>query len=112
VITHLIDALKGKHSLTTLRSSKWPEVRAKHLQAHPTCAVCGGKEKLEVHHKLPFHLTPALELDPENLITLCESNKGGVNCHLFFGHLGNFRSYNASVEQDVTGWPGKIKGRP
>jgi hypothetical protein len=76
------------------------------------CSVCDGKKKLEVHHKMPFHLHPALELDPGNLITLCENKADGVNCHLLFGHLGNFKSYNPQVNVDASLWFCKIRYRP
>lgn len=111
-LTHIIDVAKGKHPLGTARSPHWAAVRAKHLEAHPNCAVCGGKDKLQVHHKRPFHLHPELELDPDNLITLCEVKRDGVNCHLFVGHLGNYRSYNPDVAADADIWAAKIKGRP
>lgn len=112
LITHLIDAAQGKHPLASARSGHWPAVRKQHLATHPYCAVCGGKEKLEVHHIRPFHLHPALELDPANFVTLCEANKGGVNCHLLFGHLGNFKSFNTGVLDDAATWLQKIKNRP
>lgn len=112
IITHLIDAAQGKHPISAKRSSHWPTVRANHLKLHPVCALCGGKEKLQVHHRRPFHLHPDLELEPSNLITLCEALKGGINCHLAFGHLGNFRSFNPDVETDAKTWAEKIKSRP
>lgn len=112
LITHLIDAANGKHPLASARSGHWPTVRKQHLAAHPYCAVCGGSVKLEVHHIRPFHLHPSLELDPTNFITLCEANKGGVNCHLLFGHLGNFKSFNTGVLDDAAAWLHKIKNRP
>lgn len=68
--------------------------------------------KIEVHHIRPFHLHPDLELDPANLVTLCEADKGGANCHLLFGHLGNFKSFNVEVVSDASHWSEKIKHRP
>jgi hypothetical protein len=112
IVRHLIDAAQGKHSISHARSEHWPAVRAQHLKLHPVCEVCGGKDKLQVHHVRPFHLHPDLELNPENLITLCESGKGGVSCHLHFGHLGNFRSFNIDVHTDALEWHDKIKNRP
>lgn len=112
IIKHLIDAARGKHPLSAKRSGHWPSVRKQHLAAHPACEVCGGEDKLEVHHVKPFHLHPNLELDPANLVTLCESNKGGANCHLLFGHLGNFKSFNARVRIDAAQWFNKLKNRP
>jgi len=112
IIKHLVDAAQGKHPLGTARSGKWPTVRKNYLALHPVCEVCGGKEKLEVHHKKVFHLNPQLELDPNNLITLCESGANGINCHLAVGHLGNFKSFNPSVEADAKIIRARIQNRP
>ncbi len=112
IIKHLTDAAQGKHPLKTARSPRWPAVREGFLSQHPRCAVCGGIEKLEVHHIHPFHLHPELELDTTNLITLCESWKNGINCHLAIGHLGNFRSFNPDVAADAAALAQKIANRP
>ena len=79
------------------RSSRWPQVRRLHLQSHPFCAACGGHEALEAHHIAPFHLNPLLELDPENLITLCRER--AAVCHLRFGHGGNFKDFVPPVRE-------------
>jgi 5-methylcytosine-specific restriction enzyme A len=94
------------------RSDKWPKARKAFLVDNPTCAMCGGNKKLEVHHIRPFHLHPDLELDPKNFVTLCENKKDGSNCHLLFGHLGSFKSFNVNVVQDAAEWQDKIKKRP
>ena len=94
------------------RSGRWPAVRAKHLKINPSCAVCGANKHLEVHHIKPFHAHPELELDPQNLITLCENNRNGVNCHLLFGHLGSYKSFNEAVVSDAAQWRAKISKRP
>lgn len=78
--------------------------------AGKACAVCGGKKKLEAHHIMPFHLHPQLEMDERNLIPLCEG--AGVNCHLLFGHLGDFRSFNRRVWLDASDWRKKMQERP
>lgn len=79
------------------RSSSWPGVRALHLKAHPSCAYCGSTKDLEVHHVRPFHLWPNLELDPRNLLTLCESLSR--ECHLRVGHLGVWSRFNPYVRE-------------
>lgn len=94
------------------RSNKWPATRRKHLKSNPACAMCGGRKLLEVHHVLPFHLAPVQELDPTNLVTLCEDVRSGRNCHLFVGHLGNYRSYNPAAIADAASWNTKIVSRP
>ena len=108
----LNDHLAGKVPPGHRRSPKWPRVRAGHLARFPTCAACGGSKRLEVHHVHPFHLEAGLELEPSNLITLCEAKANGLNCHLALGHLGSYRSFNAQVAADAAAWLEKFKGRP
>lgn len=92
------------------RSSQWPKVRAEHLKRFPTCAACGTRENLNVHHIDPVHRNPALELDSRNLVTLCESP--ARNCHLCFGHLLNWKSWNVMVRVDAEWFLRKIRNRP
>lgn len=80
------------------RSSKWPSVRDEHLRNHPSCACCGRRDTLNVHHIKPFHLFPDLELVPSNFLTLCEYQS--LNCHLFMGHLLSWSAYNPRVIAD------------
>lgn len=91
------DFIQGKAPLGSKRSSQWKRVRSEHLLLHGFCMACGGKEKLEVHHIIPFHIAPDLELVPSNLMTLCESKKKGINCHLFVGHRGDYKSYRENA---------------
>jgi len=104
------DLIQGKAGLTEKRSSKWPEVRKEHLKKQPKCAACGGDSKLEVHHVIPFNFDSELELNPDNLLTLCESKKYGVNCHLFFGHLGDYKNYNSNSVNDTKEFYLKVSG--
>jgi hypothetical protein len=62
----------------------------------------------QVHHIFPFHYCialgrPDLELDPRNLITLCEDEprRPGQNHHLLVGHLDSFESSNLDVVLDA-----------
>lgn len=89
----------GGDKPTGKRSSKWPGVRKAHLEKFPTCAACGARERLEVHHCKPFHLYPEQELDPANLITLCESPS--ANCHLLIGHGKLWKAWNPLVRVDA-----------
>jgi len=89
------------------RSNKWSNVRKNHLEKFPTCAACGRNSKLEVHHKIPVHISPELELDPSNLVTLCDTP-----CHLVFGHLFNYKSYNKLVDEDCSVYLRKVLNRP
>src|SRR5689334_13402087 len=72
------------------RSGKWPAVERAHLKAQPECQACGSRELLSVHHIRPFRLYPELELDADNLITLCQKH----HCHFLFGHAGDYRAWN------------------
>jgi 5-methylcytosine-specific restriction protein A len=109
ILKRIKDAIQGKAPLKTKRSSKWPAVRKNHLAKHPCCAVCGGTEKVEVHHIIPFHQDPSLELEPTNLISLCESKSFGIVCHLLIGHLGNYRKSNPFVTEDAKIWNEKLQ---
>jgi hypothetical protein len=100
---------QGKIPIGSKRSSKWDGVRKKHLNQNPKCAICEGKARLNVHHIKPFHSHPELELEPSNLITLCESNSYGINCHLLVGHLGNYKNINPTSTQDAKFWNQKLK---
>ncbi|GAC1479200.1 MAG: hypothetical protein NVS1B16_10100 [Pseudarthrobacter sp.] len=81
------------------RSSAWPALEKKFRKEHPSCAACGAKRWLAVHHVRPFHLFPALELEPSNLITLC--GPLGKDCHLSLGHGGNWTAWNPNVRRDA-----------
>ncbi|SPJ15388.1 hypothetical protein SBDP2_320004 [Syntrophobacter sp. SbD2] len=109
-LKYVHDLVKGKP--VHLRSPKWHKVEKAHLAKEPACQWCGAKveldangkpkkpgPKLQVHHIAPFHLAPALELDPANFITLCEEG-GYLNCHLFHGHNGDWKSFNDKVRED------------
>ena len=78
-----------------VRSPKWPSVRKEHLKENPNCAACGRNKKVEVHHIEPVHLNPDRELDPTNLITLCDDP-----CHIVFGHFLDYKSWNKNVVND------------
>jgi len=96
-------ALGGK------RSRKWPKTARAHKKAHPTCAVCGRRKKIQTHHKKDYSHHPELELDWGNLMSLC---MGATRCHFLFGHLGNWKSINISIEHDALEWHDRIEFRP
>lgn len=81
-----------------LRSPEWKKVRDDFLEKNPKCAACGGDKKLQVHHKIPFHINPTLELVDENLMTLCMDTN---ECHLEIGHGDSWKCYNPKVEEDA-----------
>jgi hypothetical protein len=93
-------------SLAAPRSSEWRKLRNEHLLKNPCCAVCGSKKNVVPHHVVPFSTDPSLELDPDNLVTLCEGEV--FNCHLFFGHLKNWKRYNPEVVEDAAYWRKKF----
>ena len=104
------DILQHRIPVTAKRSGQWPTVRKHHLETHPFCAVCGGTKFLEAHHIKDFHNFPELELEPTNIITLCEHP--WYNDHLRYGHLGNYKSINENVVKDAKLWHDKILNRP
>lgn len=109
IAKHIKDVAQGKTTVKHRRSSKWRGVRGEHLIVNPYCAVCESKKKLEVHHLVPFHVDPSLELVPSNLATLCEHGRfKGINCHLLIGHLGSYRRTNLDVLKDIAYWNRKL----
>jgi 5-methylcytosine-specific restriction protein A len=77
------------------RSSKWPAVRNHFVKLHPVCEACGSTESLNVHHVIPFHERPDLELAMGNLITLCRDH------HFTLGHFRNWSKSNPNVRRDA-----------
>lgn len=93
------------------RSPHWPTIRHHFIESHPFCVVCGSRKSLNVHHKYPLHYCvgvgrPDLELDPDNLITLCFL---GEDHHCFLGHLGDYCSYNPDILKDVVLYKNKTR---
>ena len=85
-IRHLTDRLQGKAPKGAKRASGWARFRREHLGT--SCEACGRSWSLEAHHIVPFHLAPDLELEPDNLLTLCR------RCHLLIGHLAAWARFN------------------
>lgn len=112
ILIKINDTIKGKAPISSSRSSEWPKIRAKHLESNRVCIVCGGNRKLEVHHIIPFHVKPELELVSSNLVTLCEDGSDGIICHLAIGHLGSYKSYNENIVEDAKILNYKILNRP
>lgn len=89
------------------RSPKWRTVRDRYAAEHPKCEFknCRECNELFVHHKEPFHLNPARELDPSNLVTVCAKH------HLYVCHDGNFRDEVPAQELErlltVGEWPSR-----
>jgi 5-methylcytosine-specific restriction protein A len=106
VLLAMFAALEASEAYQGERNSRWPKVRKEHLAAHPSCAACGSHKSVQVHHKKPFHCEPCLELDAENLITLCPL------CHFYFGHLLRWSSWNTDVSRDSAWFLEKIGSRP
>lgn len=109
MLTQIKEVLQGK-PFPFKRSSQWSKLRVEILREQKCCAACGATKKLEVHHIKPFHLFPHLELDKKNLIVLCEGD--GCNCHITFGHLLNWKSYNPSVIDDAEWFRTAVQNRP
>ena len=104
----ILDRIQGKATKGQKRADGWLEFRDAYVRDNPKCLVCGATRKLQVHHIVPFHIAPDLELDPTNLITLCTRKKYGINCHLLIGHLGNYRKTNPNVVLDAMTWKYKL----
>lgn len=93
--------------LESTRSPHWEAVRRVWIHAYPSCAACGGTASLQVHHIKPFHKHPDLELDIDNLITLCEAE--ARNCHYCFGHGYCWRGWNPQVVEDAARFLSRVR---
>lgn len=51
------------------RGTQWRKIRNKIIQKTPFCVFCGNKEKLQVHHIIPFRITH--DNGEDNLLPLC-----------------------------------------
>ena len=103
-LEQLVDAAHDVFSreVGAKRSPKWDATRKKHLKLYPECEFCGNKANLSVHHILPFHLRPDLELEESNLITLCEkSDKYGWSCHYLLGHSLDWHGFVPTVRKVI-----------
>jgi hypothetical protein len=87
------------------RSPKWAAVRDRFVKRHPFCAASGTTLLLEVHHVVPYHERPDLELDESNLIVLSRPY------HFLVGHLMDWGSSNPNVREDAAAWLAKVRGR-
>jgi 5-methylcytosine-specific restriction endonuclease McrA len=90
-----------------VRSPKWANIRKQHLKNNPNCIACDKNKKVEVHHIKPVHTHPDLELEPSNLVTLCADP-----CHIIFGHLMDWKSWNSEVVKDSSVYLNKVKNKP
>lgn len=100
-----------ERTLGAERSSQWSSFKVQFAKTHPkVCAVCGTTKGLQLHHKTPFSRDKSRELDPTNVVWLCE--QGEHSCHLIFGHLYSFFSYNLDLDNTIKEWNVLITNRP
>ena len=107
IMEYLADRLTGKAPKGAKRSKDWPAFRKEQIKKHPFCAVCKRTSRLQLHHKIPFHVAPELELSEQNTVVLCARIKV-LNCHIVYGHLGNFQRINPFVDADIAEWSTKL----
>lgn len=77
-----------------MRDGRWPALAKAHLQREPWCIACGRVDACVPHHVVPVHAAPQMELEPDNLVTLCPV------CHLLIGHGRDWRAWNPHVRAD------------
>lgn len=77
------------------RSPRWTAFLRAFLKGK-TCIACGARDGLTGHHVIPFHLRPDLELDPGNVVPLCEER-----CHIVWGHCDDYALDNPTVREDA-----------
>lgn len=53
----------------------------------------------------------AIARHADELITLCERELGGVNCHNLIGHCGDWKDYSPTVDYDAARMKIMLSGR-
>ena len=83
------------------RSKGWSTLRDDFLAENGKCFICGSRSNLEVHHIKDVSNFPELELDENNLMTLCDGSDRfeGLSCHRIFGHFGCWRRTNYQLPE-------------
>src|ERR1044072_9650298 len=105
LINLLSNVLLPEKTFGIKRSTKWRNIRDSFLKDNPHCSFCDTVKDLQVHHVLPVHLYPQLELEIPNLMTLCP------HCHFIIGHFCNWYSYNITVREDCEKFRERVKQR-
>jgi len=102
--------LAGVYSLVGVskdRSPEWSRVRDEYYAEHPNCAfkgcTCVDCPK-QIHHIKDFGRHPELELDKNNLVTVCFQH------HLDVCHQGSFREINEYAREDLASGSYPAKG--
>lgn len=72
------------------RAGRW-EVDTSAGVDNGSCRCCGRRDTLNVHHIKPFHIDESLELEFDNLVTLCREH------HFHIGHKDNWKDSNSNV---------------
>lgn len=98
-ITALLDEATDCFITYTERTDGWTAFRKDYLRKHGKCVACGATSMLRVHHIVPFYVDRSKEFDESNLVTMCMTY--GNFCHYYYGHGGDYRSYNPHVLADV-----------
>jgi len=93
----IVQGLYREYKKNQVRSPQWQHIRKEFINKNPICAACSSKLLLQVHHITPFHENPSLELDENNLITLCIYNL----CHLKIGHGTSYKTYNPNILKHI-----------
>ena len=90
---------KNNDYKNVIRSARWQRIRAYHLLRDPLCVRCAKKGKTtvatEVHHVVRCHDDPVMQVNPQNLESICNE------CHL---PVSNDERRGHSYEMDSQGY--------
>lgn len=76
------------------RDPKWEHESKLYLKEYPACEICGRREGVVVHHKVPVHVDRSLEMKEDNWKVLCPP------CHYYTGHFCHWEWWNPDVDRD------------
>jgi hypothetical protein len=77
------------------RSPKWRALQQRFVREKKCCFITRLRVDLEVHHKIPYHVRPDLELEWDNLCLLTRP------VHYLIGHHCNWAYYNQNFEEEA-----------
>lgn len=88
------------------RNPGWESFRREIIKGQPACEASGVAWELEVHHLLPVHLRPDLEMVRDNCMVLTRT------LHFWLGHYGNWASYNPRARKEAATFLKRVLHRP
>ena len=87
---------------TFYNTTRWKQLRAKIISAHPYCSICGSKDNLQCHHtyspEVPYLQSEQLFFNEDAIQVICRS------CHT---RISNRKAYYRPTSLNYSGDTGR-----